>query len=75
IGCDALIYQDVNAMKKAVGSLNGSIEGFDASCFDGVYVTGDITAQDIARLNEGRVGKEEQEEDTSRLALPNAQDA
>lgn len=74
IGCDALIYQDVDAMKKAIGSLNASISGFDASCFDGVYVTGDITVADIARLNENRVGGEEGEEDTSRLALPNHAD-
>ncbi len=71
IGCDALIYQDVEAMKKAIGSLNSKISGFDASCFDGVYVTGDITSDDIARLNENRVGGEENQEDTSRLALPN----
>ena len=71
IGCDALIYQDVDGMKKAIGSLNPRIEGFDASCFDGVYVTGDITSDDIARLNESRVGGEENQEDTSRLALPN----
>ena len=31
IGCDALIYQDVEAMKRAVGSLNSAISGFDAS--------------------------------------------
>jgi amidophosphoribosyltransferase len=71
IGCDALIYQDVEGMKRAIGSLNPKLDGFDASCFDGVYVTGDINAADIARMNEGRVGKEEDEEDTSRLALPN----
>jgi amidophosphoribosyltransferase len=71
IGCDALIYQDVDAMKKAIGSLNSKIIGFDASCFDGVYVTGDITSDDIARLNASRVGGEENQEDTSRLALPN----
>ena len=71
IGCDALIYQDVDAMKRAIGALNPTIKGFDASCFDGVYVTGDITAGDIERLNEHRVGEEENEEDTSRLALPN----
>ena len=71
IGCDALIYQDVDAMKKAIGSLNARIKGFDASCFDGVYVTGDITSDDIDRLNAGRVGGEENQEDTSRLALPN----
>jgi len=71
IGCDALIYQDVEGMKKAIGSLNTKIAGFDASCFDGVYVTGDITSDDISRLNENRVGGEESQEDTSRLALPN----
>lgn len=75
IGCDALIYQDVDAMKAAVGSLNPQISGFDASCFDGIYVTGDITSDDIARLNENRVGQEEGETDTSRLALPNAAEA
>jgi amidophosphoribosyltransferase len=71
IGCDALIYQDVDGMKKAIGSLNPKLAGFDASCFDGVYVTGDISSGDIARLNENRVGGDESQEDTSRLALPN----
>ncbi|MBK6323039.1 amidophosphoribosyltransferase [Candidatus Aalborgicola defluviihabitans] len=74
IGCDALIYQDVDGMKRAIGSLNPKITGFDASCFDGVYVTGDITAEDINRLNANRVGGEENQDDTSRLALPNPED-
>jgi amidophosphoribosyltransferase len=71
IGCDALIYQDVDAMKKAVGALNPRLNGFEASCFDGVYITGDVTSDDIVRLNEKRVGTEEGDTDTSRLALPN----
>jgi amidophosphoribosyltransferase len=76
IGCDALIYQDVEGMKRAIGSLNPSLDGFDASCFDGIYVTGDINPEDIARINEARIGQEDPlEEDTSRLALPNAQEA
>jgi amidophosphoribosyltransferase len=76
IGCDALIYQDVEGMKRAIGSLNPKLDGFDASCFDGVYVTGDINAEDIARINQARIGQEDPlEEDTSRLALPNTQDA
>ena len=81
IGCDALIYQDVEGMKKAVLKAAGPgpdgktsiLAGFDASCFDGKYVTGDITADDIARLNESRVDCAEGEEDSSRLALPNAE--
>ncbi|MBE7941361.1 MULTISPECIES: amidophosphoribosyltransferase [Ramlibacter] len=74
IGCDALIYQEVEGMKRAIGSLNPKLDGFDASCFDGVYVTGDINPDDIARINEARIGQEDAlEEDTSRLALPNAE--
>jgi len=76
IGCDALIYQDVEGMKRAIGSLNPKLDGFDASCFDGVYVTGDINADDIERINEARVGQEDPlDESNSRLALPNAEDA
>jgi amidophosphoribosyltransferase len=75
IGCDALIYQDVDAMKQAVLSATAGdapqLDGFDASCFDGVYVTGDVSLSDIVRLNEKRVGTEEGAEDNSRLALPN----
>ncbi len=74
IGCDALIYQDVDAMKKAIGALNPTIKEFDASCFDGSYVTGDVTLEDIVRLNSGRVGGDENQEDSSRLALPNPED-
>ncbi|MDI1244896.1 MAG: amidophosphoribosyltransferase [Rhodoferax sp.] len=74
IGCDALIYQDVDGMKRAIGSLNSNIKDFDASCFDGVYVTGDITLEDIQRLNAKRVGGDENQEDNSRLALPNHED-
>jgi len=72
IGCDALIYQDVDGMKRAVGSLSTQLTGFEASCFDGVYVTGDITSDDVARINGERVGgAEEDQTDTSRLTLPN----
>jgi amidophosphoribosyltransferase len=79
IGCDALIYQDVDAMKRAVmkgapgtaGSPGVALDGFDASCFDGVYVTGDIDTDAITRMNGNRPRIEETEEDSSRLALPN----
>ena len=62
IGCDALIYQDVEAMKKAIGSLNPQLDGFDASCFDGIYVTGDINAESIEMLYQNRP-KEAAEDD------------
>ncbi len=69
IGCDALIYQDVEGMKRSIGSLNPALAGFEASCFDGHYVTGDLSAVDIDRMNQGRVYLDE-DEDASGLALP-----
>lgn len=77
IGCDALIYQDVEPMKQAVAKaarVTGGqlkLDGFDASCFDGVYITGDIDTEAISRMNNNRPRIEETEEDSSRLALPN----
>ncbi|GAA3993033.1 amidophosphoribosyltransferase [Comamonas faecalis] len=76
IGVDALIYQDLEAMKQTVGAINAQIDGFEASCFDGKYVTGDISDESVAALNTGRDrgDGEEGDEDTSRLSLPNAQE-
>ncbi|MCE1251014.1 MAG: amidophosphoribosyltransferase, partial [Comamonadaceae bacterium] len=62
IGCDALIYQDVDAMKQAVGRINPQVAGFEASCFDGVYITGDISDAEVTALNEGR-NSQAQEDD------------
>ena len=73
IGADALIYQDVDAMKRVVQQLNPRLEGFDASCFDGVYITGDVSADDFAAIERQRaeaLGAAAEEEDVgSRLAL------
>ena len=70
IGCDALIYQDVSGMKDAIRKLNPAITNFEASCFDGVYITGDVVASDAQRINANR-SSEESTEDASRLALQN----
>ncbi|MDM0043864.1 amidophosphoribosyltransferase [Variovorax dokdonensis] len=78
IGADALIYQDVEGMKRAVmkaasPSAAGTLSGFEASCFDGVYITGDIDTDSISRMQSSRPqgSSEEGDEDTSRLTLPN----
>ena len=70
IGCDALIYQDVDGMKRAIGALNPDLAGFEASCFDGNYVTGDLSTEEILRMSQERTYMDE-DEDGSRLALPN----
>ncbi len=43
IGADALIYQDLDALKEAVRRANPKLTSFETSCFDGHYITGDIT--------------------------------
>jgi len=71
IGADALIYQDVNAMKRVVGALNPAVAGFEASCFDGHYITGDISAADFDAIATQRISQRPEEEspNRSRLAL------
>ena len=72
IGADALIYQDVDAMKRVVGALNPAIGGFEASCFDGQYITGDVSAADFVAMRAQRVQARSEDEDAdprSRLAL------
>jgi amidophosphoribosyltransferase len=78
IGADQLIYQDVDAMKRVVGALNPKIVGFEASCFDGHYITGDVSAEDFATMQAQRRLQfdttEEAAEAGSRLALQGAEE-
>jgi len=71
IGADQLIYQDVDAMKRVVAALNPKILGFEASCFDGHYVTGDVTAEAFATMQAQRKLQFDEEDsgNRSRLAL------
>ena len=45
IGCDELIYQDLDALIEDVHSVNPKVTHFEASCFSGVYITGDVTRE------------------------------
>ncbi len=54
IGADQLVYQDLEAMQQAVRDFNPRLTRFEASCFDGQYVTGDITGDYLAYLERMR---------------------
>jgi amidophosphoribosyltransferase len=71
IGADALIYQDVDAMKRVVGALNKNLAGFEASCFDGHYITGDVSAADFDAMKAQRASQPDEEDgpERGRLAL------
>ena len=50
IGADWLIYQDIDALIRAVRAGNKNIKNFDLSCFNGQYVTGDVNADYLKHI-------------------------
>ncbi|OQA32263.1 MAG: Amidophosphoribosyltransferase [Betaproteobacteria bacterium ADurb.Bin341] len=57
IGADALIYQNLDALKRSVQSLNPQLTVFEASCFDGCYITGDVDEYYLQAIEKQRNGK------------------
>ena len=39
---DDLVFQDLDAMLKDVLSFNSNLDGLEASCFNGSYLTGGV---------------------------------
>jgi len=54
IDADRLIYQDLGALIQDVRSVNQKVQSFEASCFSGVYVTGDVTPEYLAGIEASR---------------------
>ena len=54
IGADRVIFQTLDGLKNALRDLNPSISTFDCSCFDGVYVTGDVTEAYLEKLGQAQ---------------------
>ncbi|HEU4604306.1 MAG TPA: amidophosphoribosyltransferase [Steroidobacteraceae bacterium] len=54
IGADRLIYQDLEDLIRACTHHDSQIHAFDDSCFSGNYVTGDVTPEYLARLQQER---------------------
>lgn len=54
IGADRLIYQDLEDLVDAAREGNPAIQRFDSSCFDGVYVTGDVSRDYLRRVELAR---------------------
>jgi len=72
IGADALVYQDIDAMKRSVTDVNPRLRNFEASCFEGVYVTGDVSPEYLDRIEMARnnaVGHGEEERQLSQMNL------
>ncbi|MFY9259327.1 MAG: amidophosphoribosyltransferase [Gallionella sp.] len=70
IGADNIIYQDLADLKAAIRKANPKMTSFDASCFDGIYITGDITPAYLEAIEARRSnGKANTKEDKNQMAL------
>ncbi|HJU71570.1 MAG TPA: amidophosphoribosyltransferase [Paucimonas sp.] len=69
ITADALVYQDIEALKRSISDVNPMLKKFEASCFDGVYVTGDISRDYLDRIEFARNNPRPDNEDTVRSQL------
>jgi amidophosphoribosyltransferase len=68
ITADALIYQDLPALLRAITYANPALTSFEACCFDGKYITGDITPEYLSQIERER-GISESAKDEARSQL------
>ncbi len=69
IGADALIFQDLEALKECVRKLNPKLTSFETSCFDGHYITGDVTSDYLRTIEVRRDAARDSEEDADSAQL------
>jgi amidophosphoribosyltransferase len=69
IGADALVYQDLEALKEAVRRANPRLASFETSCFDGNYITGDITSDYLKAIEIRRDAARDSVDEDAQLDL------
>ena len=69
ITADALVYQDLEALKRSISDVNPALKSFEASCFDGIYITGDISRDYLDRVEYARNHPKPQNDDLIRSQL------
>jgi amidophosphoribosyltransferase len=69
IGADAVIYQDLAALKSAVQLANPRLRDFESSCFDGSYITGDVTTEYLAAVESRRDHKRQENAEEAEAEL------
>jgi len=65
IGADELIFQDLQDLKDAITEAAPGLSHFDTSVFDGTYVTGDVTDEYLATLEQQRNDAAKRTEDVA----------
>ncbi|MBK1643037.1 amidophosphoribosyltransferase, partial [Chromatium okenii] len=54
IGADRMVYQDIEDLRAAVMAGNDQLTRLDCSCFDGEYITGDVSEEFLYGLSVAR---------------------
>ena len=72
------MYQDLDALKASIRDLRPDLKDFDCSCFDGRYVTGDVTPEYLdaieqMRLRQAPAGAAAPVHRTERMIVPGAE--
>jgi len=69
IGADRLIYQELDDLIEAVRGGNDQLHRFDCSCFNGEYVTGDVSTAYLAELEQVRSDEAKQKRSANDAAM------
>jgi amidophosphoribosyltransferase len=69
IGADALIYQELDALIECVRRGNPRLKDFETSCFDGHYVTGDVTSDYLHAVEARRDARRDSDDDQESAQL------
>jgi amidophosphoribosyltransferase len=54
IGADYLVFQDLGSLKSDVSKVNPAITNFETSCFDGNYISGNVTLEYLNAIESQR---------------------
>ena len=54
IGADYLVFQDLDSLKDDVSKVNSAIKNFETSCFDGQYISGNVTPEYLDAIESQR---------------------
>ncbi len=54
IGADCLVFQDLGSLKNDVSKVNPAVTNFETSCFDGNYISGNVTLEYLNAIESQR---------------------
>jgi len=54
IGADYLVFQDLGSLKNDVSKVNPAVTNFETSCFDGNYISGNVTLEYLNAIESQR---------------------